>query len=616
MASLSSLQPPTPFNFSKPEAWTKWKRQFEQYRFASGLADETGARQASALLYCLGEGAEDVLDTTGISDRDKNKYEVVLAKFDAHFAVTKNVIFERARFNKRKQEKGESIELFITDVHQFAESCEFGTLKNELIRDRIVVGIQDTLSERLQMEPNLTLDKAKRIIRQRDAVREQGTVLKGTIKEEALLEGIQPGDRNNRKQFSRWRQPPQKQTPSRRHTHDSSCGRCGRESHPFQHCPARYATCFMCNRRGHFGIHCRSQTVAEVAEEMQSHPNNAEEFLDTAYLSTVSESSNASWTTEVLIQTQPVVFKVDTGAEVTAASEDTWKSLRGTPKLLKPTRSLCRPDHKPLQVRGTASVTLSLKQKSCSHTVYVVNNLTNNLLGLPAIRPLGLIQHMGTINSRVAEHYTDLFTGLGTFKGPEYSIKLNPDAKPFALHAIRNIPIPLQEATKKELERMELLGVISKVSEPTEWCAGMVVVPKESGKVRVCVDLRKLNESVEREVYPLPTVDSTLAHLTVFSKLDTNSGFWQVPLSPESRPLTTFITSTGRYCFNKLPFRLSSASEHFQKCMNELLADIPGVVCQIDDILIFANNQEVHNQRLDAVLSRLRSKDLTLNGSK
>ena len=133
MASLSSLQPPTPLNFSKPEAWTKWKRRFEQYRFASGLADETGARQASALLYCLGEGAEDVLDTTGISDRDRNKYEVVLGKFDAHFAVTKNVIFERARFNKRKQEKGESIELFITDVHQLAESCEFGTLKNELI---------------------------------------------------------------------------------------------------------------------------------------------------------------------------------------------------------------------------------------------------------------------------------------------------------------------------------------------------------------------------------------------------------------------------------------------------------------------------------------------------
>ena len=102
----------------------------------------------------------------------------------------------------------------------------------------------------------------------------------------------------------------------------------------------------------------------------------------------------------------------------------------------------------------------------------------------------------------------------------------------------------------------------------------------------------------------------------MFSKLDTNSGFWQVPLSPESRPLTTFITPMGRYCFNKLPFGLSSASEHFQKRMNELLVDIPGVVCQIDDILIFADNQEEHDQRLHAVLDRLRSKGLTLNKSK
>lgn len=75
---------------------------------------------------------------------------------------------------------------------------------------------------------------------------------------------------------------------------------------------------------------------------------------------------------------------------------------------------------------------------------------------------------------------------------------------------------------------MELMGVISKVNKPTPWCAGMVVVPKKSGKVRICIDLKPLNESVLREVHPLPKVDETLAQLTgakVFSKLDANSGF-------------------------------------------------------------------------------------------
>ena len=98
---------------------------------------------------------------------------------------------------------------------------------------------------------------------------------------------------------------------------------------------------------------------------------------------------------------------------------------------------------------------------------------------------------------------------------------------------------------QEELERMEKLGVIEKVEDPTEWCAGMVVVPKAGGRVRICVDLTKLNESVCRERHLLPAVDQTLAQLAgakVFTKLDANSGFWQIPLAKESSHLTTFIT--------------------------------------------------------------------------
>ena len=79
---------------------------------------------------------------------------------------------------------------------------------------------------------------------------------------------------------------------------------------------------------------------------------------------------------------------------------------------------------------------------------------------------------------------------------------------------------------------MENLGVISKIDQPTPWCAGMVVVPKKSGKVCICIDLKPLNSSVLREIHPLPAVDETLAQLSgaaIFSKLDANSGFWQIP---------------------------------------------------------------------------------------
>ena len=127
----------------------------------------------------MGEQAEDVLDATGISAADKGSYAHVIGKLDDHFKVRKNLIYERARFNQRSQEKGESVEIFITALHQAADFCEFGDMKEQMIRDRLVVGIRDkSLSERLQMETELTLEKAKRLIRQQEAVKEQGTTLK------------------------------------------------------------------------------------------------------------------------------------------------------------------------------------------------------------------------------------------------------------------------------------------------------------------------------------------------------------------------------------------------------------------------------------------------------
>ena len=117
----------------------------------------------------------------------------------------------------------------------------------------------------------------------------------------------------------------------------------------------------------------------------------------------------------------------------------------------------------------------------------------------------------------------------------------------------------------------------------------------------------------------LPAVEQSLAHLAgahVFSTLDANSGFWQIPLDEESALLTTFITPFGRYCFHRLPFGVTSASEHFQRQMSEILADLDGVVCMIDDVLVYGITQEEHDSRLEKVLQRMKEVGLTLNRDK
>ena len=110
----------------------------------------------------MGDDAEGVLTSTKITEDNKKEYDEVIAKFEEFFRIRRNVIYERARFNRRNQLEGESIKQYITALYELVETCEYGDLRDKVLRDRIVVGIRDqALSERLQSEAELTLEKVK-----------------------------------------------------------------------------------------------------------------------------------------------------------------------------------------------------------------------------------------------------------------------------------------------------------------------------------------------------------------------------------------------------------------------------------------------------------------------
>lgn len=211
-----------------------------------------------------------------------------------------------------------------------------------------------------------------------------------------------------------------------------------------------------------------------------------------------------------------------------------------------------------------------------------------------------------------------MFNGLGKLEG-EHTIQLKDDNKPFCLTTPRRVALPLLKKVEKEINRLRALDVIEPVDEPTDWCAPIVVVPKASGDVRMCVDLTRLNQAVKRELYPMPTVEGTLGKISegnIYSKLDANSGFHQVPLDQKSCKLTTFVTPFGRYMFKRLPYGITSAPEHYQKRMENVLKGLSGVVCHVDDILVTGKTEAQHNERLRAVLDRLQEAGLTLNPEK
>ena len=188
MAATYQVAPPESFTFSRPQEWPKWIRRFERFRSAAGLDQKEEAVQVNTLIYTIGDEADDILRSFKLSEEDKKKYSVVKDKFEKHFVKRRSIIFERAKFNMRKQEEGESVDSFITDLYALAEHCGYNALHDEMIRDRLVVGLRDaSLSEKLQLDAELTLDKAVTRVHQDEAVKKHQSVLRGegAVKPEA-----------------------------------------------------------------------------------------------------------------------------------------------------------------------------------------------------------------------------------------------------------------------------------------------------------------------------------------------------------------------------------------------------------------------------------------------
>ena len=307
------------------------------------------------------------------------------------------------------------------------------------------------------------------------------------------------------------------------------------------------------------------------------------------------------WQAEVCLNQNKLKFKLDSGADVSVIPLTLFEKLAEKESLkLEPTNKILSGTcNYKIKSSGKFMGKLSANSQSLQEEIYVVEGLQIPLLGRMASSKLTLIQKVETISTnanKVDEKYTaniiksypSLFKGLGELEG-EYRFHLILEPTPFALTVPRKVPLPLLGKTKAELNRMLEIGVISLVHEPTQWCAPMVVVPKLSGDVLICVDLTKLNENILREVRPLPSVDYTLAKFggsKMFSKMDANSEFWQRKLSDESRLLTTFLTPWGHFCFNRLPYGISTGSEQFQRCMSEKLEGVEGVEVLIDDIIV------------------------------
>ena len=233
--------------------------------------------------------------------------------------------------------------------------------------------------------------------------------------------------------------------------------------------------CHNYTKRRHFKSVCRSANVNEICVD------NAKE--ENAFLGVIQkkgdQSDGSPWTVTLSLNGKPTKFEIVTGAEVTVISPSAHRKI-GSPALRPVKRTLRGSSNHVLPVKGQFMGKLKRGDREVEQELFVVSNLHKHLLGHPAIKVLDLVVQVSALRKDTknpVEQFPSLFKDLEKLEG-EYIIKLQEDAKPYALTVPRRVAIPLMQPVKDELERMERLGVITRVSEPTEWCAGMVVVPK------------------------------------------------------------------------------------------------------------------------------------------
>ena len=214
--------------------------------------------------------------------------------------------------------------------------------------------------------------------------------------------------------------------------------------------------------------------------------------------------------------------------------------------------------------------------------------------------------------------FSPLFSSiLGTAKCIPYDIDLS-DSTPVRSPPYRCAP-PKLEKFKRIVSELLEKGVIRPSKSP--YASPAFLVPKSDGGSRLVVYYRKVNSKILFDSYPMPTIDQSFeqfAGATIFSVLDLNSAYFQIPLTPSSRRVTAFCTPFGLYEFNKLPMGISVGSQGLSRVIDELFADLKGkfVFNYLDDLIVYSGSEEEHANHLRVVLRRLQEAGFTLNPEK
>ena len=601
--------------------WKKWLALFERLTIAMGIAED---KQKKALLLRYGgPEVDEIFDTLQDVGEDKD-YKKAVEKLTAHFSPQVNVTYKVYNFRQAKQKDGETLDSFHTRLRGLAKTCDFANRDKE-IKEQIILNCQSNSLRRKALREDLDLAglmKAGRALEVSERPAKELESPEKTVNAVKPLKKGTPAQAKGKQRRQQNHHESRIRYQFRKHDGiDEKCRNCGGTYPHKDSCPAKNRKYSSCDKLNHFARVCRTNPTESAKRVTHQDPGEDDEYVYTV-------GRDKQPICKVTIDGKQVEMLVDSGASVDLIVDKTFRELykdkkRATDKTKRRIFSYGSP--MPLSLMGTIQAELCANTNSTQTTSHIVKGAPGNLMGYNTAKQLGVLKIINQLKTDetstqfpASGEFASLFGGIGKVKGKVIKLHVDPDVKP-QQQPHRRVPLHVRKDIEIELKRLQELDIIEPVTGPTPWESPIVVVPKSSGQVRICADMREANKAVKREKYLMPTIDDLVADLngaTMLTKLDLSSGYHQLELAPESRHITTFSTHVGLRRYKRLMFGINAASEIFQNAVEEILEGLPGCRNISDDIIVFGRTQQEHDENLRGVLERLQQHDVRLNKDK